>query len=82
MVETIKSLHKKTRCRWNDFGVLYRQHPHRDALVRELIEAGIPFVIESMDISDTPEVRDLFACLNAVVSGGDDVSLFRVAALP
>ena len=35
-----------------------------------------------MDISDTPEARDLFACLNAVVSAGDDVSLFRVAALP
>ena len=35
-----------------------------------------------MDISDTPEARDLFACLNAIVSAGDDVSLFRVAALP
>ena len=33
-------------------------------------------------ISDTPEARDLFACLNAIVSAGDDVSLFRVAALP
>ena len=50
--------------------------------MQELAEAGIPFVIESMDISDTPEARDLFACLNAVVSAGDDVSLFRVAALP
>ena len=50
--------------------------------MHELAEADIPFVIESMDISDTPEARDLFACLNAVVSAGDDVSLFRVAALP
>ena len=49
--------------------------------MQELAEADIPFVIESMDVSDTPEARDFFACLNAVVSGGDDVSLFRVAAL-
>jgi DNA helicase-2/ATP-dependent DNA helicase PcrA len=35
-----------------------------------------------MDISDTPEVRDLFACVNAIVTDGDDVSLVRVAGLP
>jgi DNA helicase-2/ATP-dependent DNA helicase PcrA len=82
LVETIKSLRKRLRCRWKDFGVLYRQHPHRDALVRELGDARIPFLIENMDVMDTPEVRDLFACLSVVVSDGDDVSLFRVAALP
>lgn len=82
VVETIKSLRKKLRCRWSDFGVLYRQHPHRDALVRELADARIPFLIENMDVSDTAEVRDLFACLSVVISEGDDVSLFRVAALP
>jgi DNA helicase-2/ATP-dependent DNA helicase PcrA len=82
VVETIKSLRKRLRCRWSDFGVLYRQHPHRDDLVRELMDARVPFVIENMDVSDTPEVRDLFACLSVVVADGDDVSLFRVAALP
>lgn len=82
VVETIKSLRKRVRCRWSDFGVLYRQHPHRDDLVRELMDARVPFVIENMDVSDTPEVRDLFACLSVVVTEGDDVSLFRVAALP
>jgi DNA helicase-2/ATP-dependent DNA helicase PcrA len=82
VVETIKSLRKRLRCRWSDFGVLYRQHPHRDDLVRELMDARAPFVIENMDVSDTPEVRDLFACLSVVVTEGDDVSLFRVAALP
>jgi superfamily I DNA/RNA helicase len=82
VVETIRSLRKKLRCRWSDFGVLYRQHPHRDALVRELVEANVPFLIENMDVSDTPEVRDLFACLSVVIAEGDDVSLFRVAALP
>ena len=53
----------------------HRSHFHRDDLVHDLAEAEIPFVIESMDISDTPEVRDLFACLNAIVSSGDDISL-------
>src|SRR5207249_8482072 len=67
---------------WCDFGILYRSHFHRDDVVRELAEADIPFVIENMDISDTPEARDLLACLIAVVSPGDDVSLVRVTALP
>jgi DNA helicase-2/ATP-dependent DNA helicase PcrA len=82
LVSFIRDAQKKSRCKWSDFGVLYRSHFHRDDVVHELAEADIPFVIESMDVSDTPEVRDLFACLNAVVSAGDDVSLFRVAALP
>lgn len=82
LLGSIRAMQKKSRCKWSDFGILYRSHYHRDEVVHELAEAGIPFVIESMDISDTPEARDLFACLNAVVSAGDDVSLFRVAALP
>ena len=82
LVSLLRNAQKKSRCKWSDFGILYRSHYHRDEVVAELAEAGIPFVIESMDISDTPEVRDLFACLNAVVSTGNDVSLFRVAALP
>jgi DNA helicase-2/ATP-dependent DNA helicase PcrA len=82
LVSFIRDAQKKSRCKWSDFGILYRSHYQRDEVVTELAEDGIPFVIESMDISDTPQVRDLFACLNAVVSAGDDVSLFRVAALP
>ncbi len=39
VVETIKSLQRRMRCRWSDFGVLYRQHFHRDELVRELMDA-------------------------------------------
>ena len=81
LVAHLREVHRKTRCKWSDFGVLYRIHAHRDDVVQALAEADIPFVIESMDISDTPEARDLFACLNAIVAD-DDVSLFRVAALP
>ena len=82
LVSLIRDSKKKSKCRWSDFGILYRTHVHRDDVVQALAEAEIPFVIESMDISDTPEVRDLFACLQAVASTGDDVSWFRVAALP
>ena len=81
VVGFLRDAQRKSKCKWSDFGILYRSHYQRDDVVHELAEAGIPFVIESMDISDTPEARDLFACLNAVVSAGDDVSLFRVAAL-
>ncbi len=70
------------RCRWTDFAILYRSHLHRDELAAELGERGIPFSIENMDVMDTSEVRDLLACLGAVNSVEDAVSLLRVAALP
>ncbi len=78
---TIAEWRKKLRGKWSDFAILYRTHSHREDAVRELGEAGIPFTIEGMDVSDTPEVRDLFACIQVMVSSGDDISLFRVAAL-
>jgi DNA helicase-2/ATP-dependent DNA helicase PcrA len=82
VVSVVREVQRKTKCTWSDFGILYRQHRHRDDVVLELAEAGIPFVIESMDVSETSEARDLFACLRAVVFADDDVSWFRVAALP
>jgi DNA helicase-2/ATP-dependent DNA helicase PcrA len=77
-----KDKDKDKRCRWSDFAVLYRQHHHRDELVHELAERGIPFSIEGLDVLDTAEVRDVVACLTAAVSPNDAASLFRVAALP
>ena len=77
-----KDKDKGQRCRWSDFAVLYRQHNHRDELVHEFAERGIPFSIEGLDVLDTPEVRDVVACLTAAVSPNDAGSLFRVAALP
>src|SRR5580765_7355920 len=82
LVAHLREAQRKSKCKWSDFGILYRSHVHRDDLVQELAEAGIPFVIESMDISDSPEARDLFACVSLVVSSGDDVSVMRVAGLP
>jgi DNA helicase-2/ATP-dependent DNA helicase PcrA len=77
-----KNKNNDQRCAWSDFAVLYRQHHHRDELVRELAERGIPFSIEGLDVLDTAEVRDVVACLTAAVSPNDAASLFRVAALP
>jgi DNA helicase II / ATP-dependent DNA helicase PcrA len=78
----LEETRRRSRCKWKDFGVLYRSHVHRDDVVQQLAEREIPFTIENMDVSDTPEVRDLFACVAVVVDLGSDASLFRVAALP
>jgi DNA helicase II / ATP-dependent DNA helicase PcrA len=82
LVPTMRERKRQTRGEWRDFAVLYRQHSHRDEIAAELAEQGIPFSIENMDVMDTSEVRDLFACLGAVVSENDGASVFRVAALP
>jgi DNA helicase-2/ATP-dependent DNA helicase PcrA len=78
----IEETQRRLRCKWQDFAVLYRSHIHRDEVVNHLAERAIPFTIENMDVSDTPEVRDLFACAAVVVDMGSDASLFRAAALP
>jgi len=82
LVAIVRERQRKLRCKWNDFAILYRQHFHREQIVSELVEQGIPFAIENMDVMDTPEARDLFACLGAVVSMNDSASLFRVASFP
>jgi DNA helicase-2/ATP-dependent DNA helicase PcrA len=82
LARRIQKIRKAERCSWKDFAVLYRLHNHRDELVHELAERGIPFSIEGLDVLDTPEVRDVVACLTAAVSPNDAASLFRVAALP
>lgn len=82
LARSIHLRHKEERSRWSDFAVLYRQHNHRDDLIRELMERNIPFSIEGLNVLDTPEVRDVIGCLTATVSLTDAASLFRVAALP
>jgi DNA helicase II / ATP-dependent DNA helicase PcrA len=79
---SINDLKRQTRCRWRDFAVIYRSHLNRDEVVSELSESGIPFTIENMDVADTSEVRDLLACLTAMVRPEDAASLLRIAAMP
>jgi superfamily I DNA/RNA helicase/RecB family exonuclease len=78
----IQKKHRELRCEWKRFGVLYRQHNHREELVKELAERNIPLSIEGLDVLDTPDVRDLLACLSAAVNPKDAANLFRVSALP
>jgi superfamily I DNA/RNA helicase/RecB family exonuclease len=73
---------REQRCSWSDFAILYRQHSHREELIRDLTERGIPFSIEGLDVLDTPEVRDVLAAITAAVNPKDAASLFRVAAFP
>jgi DNA helicase II / ATP-dependent DNA helicase PcrA len=82
LARQIQKKKKEQRCNWKDFAILYRQHGHREELVKEFTERGIPFSIEALDVLHTPEIRDVIACLTAAVSPGDAASLFRVAALP
>jgi len=69
------------RARCPRIAVLYRQHSHRNLLVRELVARRIPFTVAGLNALETPEVRDLLACLRAIASMADSGSLFRVAAL-
>ncbi len=82
VVSMIEQTRRRSRCKWKDFAILYRSHGNREEVVRQLAERQIPFSIENMDVSDTPEVRDLFACVAVVVDLTSDADLFRAAALP
>ena len=82
LINQIQQRQRQTRSPWSEFAVLYRLHAHRDMLAGEFAHHGIPFSIENMDVMDTPEARDLFACIGAIVSTKDGASLFRVASFP
>ena len=82
LVETLRERKRRPGTKWSDLAVLYRSHLHCEQVAAELTEQGVPFFIENMNVLDTTEVRDLFACAGAVVSSADAGSLFRVSALP
>lgn len=79
LVSAVLEHKKRSRCDWKDIGVLYRSHFHRDDVAAELARNGIPFTIEGLDVLDTPEARDLAACLGAAISD-DSAALLRIAA--
>ena len=81
VVSAVIDVQRRSRCEWQDIAILYRIHSHRDEVAAELARRGIPFTIEGLDVLDSSEVRDLLACLAAVVSRLDNAALFRVATL-
>jgi len=68
--------------RWKDFAVLYRQHAHRDQLVRELSVRRIPFVIARLSILEHPLVKDVLAYLRWMARPSDDIACARVLSAP
>ena len=82
LVETLRERKRRAGTKWSDLAVLYRIHLHCEQVAAELTEQGIPFFIENMNVLDTTEARDLFACAGAVVSSADSASLFRLSAFP
>jgi DNA helicase-2/ATP-dependent DNA helicase PcrA len=77
----IERLHQRLG-RYDRLAVLYRSHVHRDALVEELTDARIPFVIRGLSILRSTLVRDLLAYLRAIVAPEDNISLARLLAIP
>ncbi len=67
---------------WGGMAVLFRQHTHRNLLVRELARRAIPFVIRKLSIVSSTLVRDLVAYLRLVGNPADDIAFARVAAAP
>jgi ATP-dependent DNA helicase UvrD/PcrA len=82
VVSALIELQRRARCEWKDIGILYRSHFHRDEIAAELTQRAIPFSIEGLDVLDASDVRDLLACLAAVVFLGNGAAVFRVTALP
>jgi len=68
-------------CQWRDFAVLYRNHKHREALIRQLGAEGIPFAVRGASVLEVAEVRDVMAAFRVIANPSDGISLFRLAAL-
>jgi DNA helicase II / ATP-dependent DNA helicase PcrA len=81
VADELERLHRAGR-RWKDFGVLYRQHTHRNFLVEELSQRKIPFVISKLSILEHPLVRDVLAYLRLMAFPFDDIACARVLSAP
>src|SRR5581483_5454022 len=73
---------RREHCPWKQIAVLYRQHSHREQLVRELGRRKIPVDVRGINVLETPEVRDALAAIRSVANLGDNAALFRLSALP
>jgi DNA helicase-2/ATP-dependent DNA helicase PcrA len=82
IADTIQAMRRERPGIWlSQIGVLYRSHYHREKIVAELHQRGIPVHVKGVDLFDTPELRDAMAVLR-ILDSTHPVALFRVAALP
>jgi DNA helicase-2/ATP-dependent DNA helicase PcrA len=82
VVDSIKAFREKTGAKWSEIAVLYRQHGHREELVTECVERGVPHAVKGVNVLGAPDVRDLIALIRVMAIPDDSVSWFRAAALP
>src|SRR6266704_732582 len=80
VADELERMHAAGRL-WTDFAVLYRQHAHRDELVRELATRKIPCVISRLSILDHPLVKDVLAYLRLLARPVDDLACARVLSV-
>src|SRR6266567_8676560 len=81
VADELQRIHGAGR-RWRDFAALYRQHAHRNELVKELSRRKIPFVIARLSILEHPLVRDVLAYLRLLAQPYDDIACARVLSAP
>ena len=82
IADMIQAMQRERPGTWlSQIGVLYRSHYHREKIVAELHQRGIPVRVKGVDLFDTPELRDAMAVLR-ILDSTHPVALFRVAALP
>lgn len=81
-IEALYRSFKGENKRYSNIAVLYRAHMHKDILLRELKNRGIPVsVVRGVGLFQTEEIRDLVAYLKIVIDPSDSVSLTRVLTL-
>jgi hypothetical protein len=81
VAQEIERYHKATGG-YAGCAVLYRNHAHRNQLVKTLVRAGVPFVIRGLSVTYSGVVRDLLAYLRVIARPHDNISLARVLAIP
>jgi len=81
VADELQRIHGAGR-RWRDFAALYRQHAHRNELVKELSRRKIPFVIARLSILEHPLVRDVLAYLRLLAQPYDAIACARVLSAP
>jgi DNA helicase-2/ATP-dependent DNA helicase PcrA len=64
---------------WGDTAILVRNRAHFRPIVEALDKTGIPYTVGSMgELLTVPEVADLLAWLQAIVTPSDDAPLLRI----
>lgn len=79
VVEEINKIKKETKCRWEDFAVLYRTNAQSRALEEAFMEAGLPYkIVGGLKFYLRKEIKDILALLSLVENPKDRANFERV----